>query len=135
MNRFKKKKTTSKDTLGVDGATQQKANKGKYGAKKVKYEGLTFDSTMEFNFYMHLLDLKSKGEVLEIELQPQFLLQPKFKYKDKTIREINYKSDFKVTYKDNSIIVWDVKGMPPLPILNSSGRWLNIYIRIWTLDV
>lgn len=109
----RKKKASTKDTLGIEGAVQKPANKGKYGAKKVVFEGITFDSTMEFNFFMHLRDLKEKGEVLEIELQPLFLLQEKFRYQNKAIREINYKSDFKVTYADGSIIIWDVKGMPP----------------------
>jgi len=114
-NRFKKKKATAKDNLNVEGAIQKPANKGKYGARSVEYKGLKFDSSMEFNFYIELLSQKEKGEVLEIELQPVFILQEKFRYKNKAIRDIKYKSDFKVTYKDGTIIIFDVKGMPPTP--------------------
>lgn len=39
-SRFRKKKSTTKDTLNIDGAVQAKPNKGKYGAKKVEYQGL-----------------------------------------------------------------------------------------------
>jgi len=125
--RYKKKKATTKDNLNVDGAVQKPANKGKYGAKKVEYEGKIFDSTMEFNFFLLLISQKEKGEVLEIELQPKFLLQPKFRYKDKGIREINYKSDFKVTYADGSIIIWDVKGMltPEFKLKWKMVKYLN----------
>lgn len=115
-NRYSKKKSSSKDTLNVEGAVQSKPNKGKYGARKVEYKGLKFDSSMEFQFYFsYLLPLKEKGEVIDIELQPVFVLQEKFRYKDKAIREIKYISDFKVTYFDGSVIIFDVKGMPATP--------------------
>jgi hypothetical protein len=82
----------------------------KYNNKKTEKYGRKWDSLMELSFYEHLLKLKEAGEVLEIELQPVFLLQDKYKYKDKTVRAITYKSDFKVTYDDGNVIVWDVKG-------------------------
>ena len=109
-NRYSKKKSSSKDTLNVEGAVQSKPNNGKYCARKVEYKGLKFASSMEFYYYLFLLDLKEKGEVIDIELQPVFVLQEKFRYKDKAIREIKYISDFKVTYSDGSVIIFDVKG-------------------------
>ena len=120
-----KKKSTSKDTVNVEGAVQSAPNKGKYGARKVEFEGLKFDSTMEFHYYQYLQRQKEIGEILDIELQTVFLLQPKFRYKDKAIREINYKSDFKVTYKDGSVIVFDVKGMPPTPDFKLKWKMLK----------
>lgn len=82
----------------------------KYNSKKIEYNGIKFDSKMEKDYYIYLLKLKEKGEVVNIELQPSFLLLDKFKYKDKTIRKITYKADFKVTYKDHVEVV-DIKGM------------------------
>lgn len=66
---------------------------------------------MELDYYEYLLELKEAGDVIDIELQPAFLLQDKFKYMNKTIRKIEYKADFKVTYSNGLVEVIDVKGM------------------------
>lgn len=66
---------------------------------------------MECDFYKYLIELKEQGEVLEIELQPCFILQEKFKYKNKCVRAITYKADFRVEYIDGLKVVYDVKGM------------------------
>jgi len=108
----RKKRSSTKDTLNIEGAIQLKAT-GRYGNRKVLYKGLKFDSSMEFLFYCHLLSLQETGEVINIELQPKFLLQEKFRYQGKGIREINYISDFRVLYKNGNTIVWDVKGIKP----------------------
>lgn len=84
--------------------------KQKYNNKKTEKYGRKWDSLMELSYYEHLLGQQMAGEVLKIELQPAFLLQDKYKYKDKTVRAITYKSDFKVTYAGGNVIVWDVKG-------------------------
>jgi hypothetical protein len=84
--------------------------KQKYNNKKVEEYGRKWDSLMELSFYKHLLGQQEAGEVLEIELQPVFLLQDKYKYKNKNVRAITYKADFKVAYSDGNVIVWDVKG-------------------------
>lgn len=44
-------------------------------------------------------------------MQVKFELQPSFKYKNKNILSINYVADFVVTYADDSVIVWDTKGL------------------------
>ena len=43
-----------------------------------------------------LLQLKEQGQVIDIELQPKFLLQDKYIYKGKTVRKMEYIADFKV---------------------------------------
>ena len=48
---------------------------------------------------------------LNITLQPQFELQPKFTKNGKNIRPINYVADFEVEYADGRIEVLDAKGM------------------------
>jgi hypothetical protein len=88
---------------------EQKA-KSKYGAKKCEVDGYIFDSVMEAKFYVHLKLEKQKGNVIAYELQPKYILQESFKKDGKTVRAIAYISDFLVTHKDGTKIVYDVKG-------------------------
>lgn len=85
--------------------------KSKYKAKKITIDGHTFDSKMEAEYYMFLKRYKDYGEVIEIELQPVFELQPTFKYQGETVRSIKYILDFKVMYADGRIEYVDIKGM------------------------
>lgn len=89
---------------------KEQVAKSKYGAKKCEIDGFIFDSIMEGKFYIHLKLEKQKGNVIDYELQPKYVLQENFKKNGKTIRAITYISDFLVTYKDGSQIVYDVKG-------------------------
>ena len=83
----------------------------KYNNKKPEKYDRKWDSQMELEFYEYNLKLKEQGQVVDIELQPVFLLQDKYIYKGKTIRKMEYKADFKIIYSDGSVIVYDVKGM------------------------
>ena len=83
--------------------------KHKYNAKKTIINGITFASKKEAERYKILKKMESNGEISELELQPRFLLQEKFKYRGKTIREINYIADFKYL-KNDKVIVEDTKG-------------------------
>ena len=83
----------------------------KYHNKKVKYDGYTFDSIREKNYYIKLKLLEKSGKIKELELQKEYELQPSFKLNNKTSRKITYKADF--TYKtteDDKLHVVDVKG-------------------------
>jgi hypothetical protein len=84
--------------------------KHKYGAKRTEVMGIKFDSKKEANRYLELLLLQRAKEIKELELQPEFLLLPSFKYRDKSYREIRYKADFQYKNKLGQIIVEDVKG-------------------------
>ena len=76
----------------------------KYHNNKVKYDGIIFDSEMEKDFYIFLLQRYDKKDIV---LQPQFELQEKFTDADNNkVRAITYTADFQT-----GIIVWDVKGM------------------------
>lgn len=82
----------------------------KYHARKIEKYGRTWDSLKELREYERLLMLQRAGEIMDIELQPQFELQPKFTYGGKTERAITYKADFKVTYNDGRIEIIECKG-------------------------
>lgn len=82
----------------------------KYGNKKCELDGIKFDSMMERNYYVELKHQKEKGAIMDFELQPKFLLQPKFKKHGKSYREINYVADFAIITNDNKKIIVDVKG-------------------------
>lgn len=90
---------------------KKSAPRHKYGARKTIVDGIKFDSQLEAKYYYHLMTLKQLDQVKEIELQPEFLIQDKKKYKGETIRKIVYKLDFKVVYNDGYTEYIDVKGM------------------------
>lgn len=116
-------------------------SEGKISHKKTTIDGITFDSKMESEYYTYLKEEKKAGRILDFELQPVFELQPKYIYFDgimvtehdpryndinkarqkynklnpdnkvNIVQAIKYKSDFKITYNDNSVKVVDVKGV------------------------
>lgn len=81
----------------------------KYGARKTELHGIKFDSKKEATYYQELLWRQKYGEVVHIELQPVYELQPSFMRGKKKIRPITYVADFKVTYKDGTEEIIDVK--------------------------
>ena len=86
-------------------------SKAKYGNKKVVHDGITFDSAMEAKYYDHLKRLQVQGVVTSFDLQPRFVLLPKFEKNGKKYREIGYTADFTVHYADGHSEVVDIKGM------------------------
>lgn len=85
-------------------------NYSKYRAKKTIVDGITFDSKGEANRYKYLLLLEKSGTISNLELQPIYLLQDKFKVGAETIRAIKYVADFRYI-ENNSVVVEDFKGM------------------------
>lgn len=103
---------------------------GKIKHKKTEVDGIIFDSKMESRYYERLKAQKAAGEILDFELQPEFILQEKFiivdgqivlgsdpefnkikrRTKAPTVQAIKYRSDFKVTYLDGSVEIIDTKG-------------------------
>lgn len=83
----------------------------KYHSKKMIIDGITFDSKREANRYCELKLLEKAGRIKDLRLQHQFVLQPSFKKKGKSIRAITYVADF--VYFDlerMKNVVEDVKG-------------------------
>lgn len=90
----------------------QRKNKFNVQSKDTRIiDGIQFDSTMEMNYYKDIIlpGVKS-GEITSFELQPKFILQPKFDNNGKHYREISYVADFKVCYANGDELVVDVKG-------------------------
>lgn len=87
-------------------------NYSKYRAKKTTVDGIEFDSKREAERYRELKLLEKANEIRNLELQPRFLLQGKFKDRNgKTHRKIEYVADFMYVDKDDKTVVEDVKGV------------------------
>ena len=85
-------------------------NKQKFNAKKIEYNGIIFDSTVEKNYYIELQQKVKNGEIKSFSIQPKYVLQDKFTKFDKKYREISYSPDFMIINNDDSITLVDVKG-------------------------
>lgn len=112
--------------------------KNKYNAKKCVFKGIEFDSRKEGVRYLELESMQKRGEISDLELQPEYLLQEKFQSykngKDVTIQPMHYTPDFRYRDKDGVLIVEEVKGMKTEPyrmrlklFLYRYGDKLNFY--------
>ena len=95
----------------------------KYHAKKVIFDGITFDSKKEGLYYLRLKDMLRSGEISNLRMQVPYELLPAIykdevvhmKTKDKVVkklvqRAVTYVADF-VYEKDGAEYVIDTKGM------------------------
>jgi len=84
--------------------------RNKYGNKKVKMDGYTFDSKRESLYYLKYKIQQIDGKITKLTLQPSYVLQDKFKDRDGVShRKISYVADFRFTENGQTIVV-DVKG-------------------------
>ena len=103
-------------------------NYSKDRAKKTIIDGIKFDSKREADRYCELKLLEKAKEIRNLELQPRFLLQDKFKDKmGTTHRKIEYVADFMYIDKDDKKIVEDVKGMMTDVYKLKKKLFLNLY--------
>ena len=82
-------------------------NQSKYRARKVTFDGITFDSKREANRFMELRLLLRAGEISDLELQKKYQLIPK----QGKERAVHYVADFVYKDKTGKTIVEDTKGM------------------------
>lgn len=107
---------------------QKMRNYSKYNAKKTNVDGIKFDSIREADRYCELKLLEKAKEIRNLELQPRFLLQDKFKDKTGTThRKIEYVADFMYVDKDEKKIVEDVKGVMTDVYKIKKKMFLKIY--------
>jgi len=79
---------------------------------KRTYDGIVYDSAVEMKFMRDYLKPKlESGELVSVERQVKYVLQPAFRREDKLVRAINYVADFVITYQDGHVSVIDIKGM------------------------
>lgn len=83
----------------------------KYNNKKVEVDGHVFDSEVEAMYYNLLKERHINGEVESFEIQPKFILQPKFRKRGKLFHPITYSADFKVVHNNGRTEIIDIKGM------------------------
>ena len=91
----KKPDQTAREAIGNIMRLVRAQNRNKYNARKTVMCGHTFDSRREAEIYLDLLSRKQAGEVLRIELQPQYTLLAGFKdNQGNKQRPITYTADF-----------------------------------------
>lgn len=88
----------------------------KYGAKRIRVNGHTFDSKREADRYKILKAMQMAREISELELQPQF----PFMIGGKPVlmrskgfpngRRVKYVADFRYKDADGNTVIEDVKG-------------------------
>jgi len=101
---------------------------GDKNIEKRSYSGIIFASEMERNYYVNvLLPLKESGEILNIIIQPSYLLQPKFSKYGKNYQDIKYVSDFEVEYKNHDIVTVEIKGLPSETAKLKRKFWDYVY--------
>lgn len=84
----------------------------KYGNRKTVVNGIKFDSKAEAERYKELKLLEKAKLIEDLILQPEFLLQDKFKYNGRTERAVKYIADFKYFDVARGVyVVEDVKGV------------------------
>lgn len=85
----------------------------KYGNKKTKVNGETFDSKKELKDWRQLQMLEKSGEICCLERQKEFVLIPTIRTNVETLRKTVYRADF--FYYDTRSERWtiqDSKGFP-----------------------
>jgi hypothetical protein len=85
--------------------------RNKYGNKRVKADGYTFDSQAEYRRYCELKLLEQAGIICDLEVHPKFIISPlgNDPWTGEKIRPRKYIGDFQYQ-EDGHIIVEDVKG-------------------------
>jgi len=108
----KKSNPTAQEVIGNVMRILRTRKPNKYNARKTVMCGHEFDSKREAEYYLELLDLKRRGIVMHIELQPSYeLLEGFTDAMGKKHRPITYTPDFLVRYADGRLEAIEVKGM------------------------
>lgn len=84
----------------------------KYGNKKIKVDGMTFDSMKEYRRYRVLREREKEGLIKDLQRQVKFVLIPSQKDGSGELleRECSYIADF-VYKEDRRTVVEDTKGV------------------------
>lgn len=84
---------------------------GKFNARKVKADGYTFDSQVEYYHYLHLRTLAENGEITDLRVHQPFVIIDAFKHGKKRVAATKYEADFVyVDAETGRRVVDEVKG-------------------------
>ena len=87
------------------------ARVNKFNARRVTFDGITFDSQGEFNRYLDLRMLERAGEISGLECHPKFELQPAFVDRSgEKHRTIHYEADFRYWPREGPVVIEECKG-------------------------
>lgn len=113
----------------------------KYNAKKTEVDGIVFPSKKESEVYLQLKAMEEAGEISNLELQVQYVLQPEFIYRGKKIKEIKIIPDFRYRRQDGHTVVVDAKGKKATQTRSFKDKWkmliyqhhndLTVHFEIW----
>ena len=105
----------------------------KYNSTKTVVDGITFDSKLEARRYSELKMLEKAGEITELQLQPEYVLIPRFFKNGKTYRQTVYRADF--AYKaQGKTIVEDAKGVE-VPVFKLKRKLFEYLYQDLTLQI
>jgi len=107
-----------------ENAPEGKQRPSKYGAKKTKVDGITFDSKAEADYYCALKLGMMTGDIDGFCRQPEFILQ------DGDGTTIRYRADFIIWPKDAETVVVDVKGVETPEFILKSKLFRSKYPKI-----
>lgn len=90
---------------------EQKQKRTKYGNKKTKIDGITFDSQKEAERYEELKMMLQQGYITELKCQHTFTLQEAFilPVSGEKVQAIKYIADFTYRDREGKFVVEDVK--------------------------
>ena len=79
--------------------------------EKTIYDGISFDSTTEAEFYKKLKLAKQESRIKDFSIAPEYLLQDEFiSWRNTKESSIKHYPDYLVTLNDDSQIILDSKG-------------------------
>jgi hypothetical protein len=84
-----------------------KPKRTKYNNKRIRVDGILFDSKLEADYYLQLKIKLKAGLIRGFCRQPEFILQEGFADR----KPIVYKADFIIFYPDGTAEIIDTKGM------------------------
>ena len=80
-----------------------------HNSKKVVIDWITFDSKVEWDYYLYVKMLYSNWTILNYELQPNYILQDRFEKDWVKYTCVKYIADFYIEFYTRHKIVVDIK--------------------------
>ena len=118
-----------------------KVGTNKFHALKHTVDGITFDSRREARAYQSLKVLRDTGAILDLRLQPRFMVQDAFRTADGTkVRAITWRPDFSFVRAEapEQLCIVECKGGKAtqtqafqLRLKMFRAKWPGVEIQIW----